>query len=104
MTPRGYHVTARRNAQSIMEHGLRRDWGGWDAGYVWFFDDLVLARDSKTNGNWGGSMRDNVIFELDLDGLEVVPDPHQGWGRPALDDHAFAHPGSIPPERLRLLP
>lgn len=96
-----FHVTARRNAEAILEEGLRVDVMGWNTGFVWGFDDLTMATEA-TKLSWGLSRGDNVIFEIDTIGLTVVPDPHPGWGD-ERDNHSFAVPHSIEPTRIRLL-
>lgn len=97
-----YHVTGRPNVAAILTEGLRTDAMGWDAGYVWGFDSVELALElARTTRAWGGH-RDLVVLELDATGLEVVPDPHPGWGDDR-DRHAWAIPASVPPERLELV-
>lgn len=97
-----FHVTSRRNAEAILAEGLRTDVMGWNTQYVWGFDDLTIAERLAREGAWGGKRGDNAIFEVDATGLEVVPDPHPGWGD-ERSDHAFAVPHSIEPERVRLI-
>lgn len=97
-----YHVTARRNADAIRSEGLRTDVGGWDTVYVWLFDDRTVAEGQAERGAWGGVRGDNVIIEVDATGLDLIPDPHPGWGRPEIDDHAFAHAGPIPANRIEV--
>ena len=81
-----YHVTGRRNVVSIMARGLRTNAAGFDAGYVWLFDDLALAL-AMAKRSFGGSF-DNVIIEVDVDGLDIIDDPHPGWGD-WRDAHSF---------------
>jgi len=105
-----YHVTNHRNAASILAHGLRTtgeyaDSGGWCAGYVWAFDSLAIAIEARDAGRWG--LGGAVIIEFDAEGLDVVPDPHPGWGsmHPGWDAHAVAIAGSgvlVPPEDLSM--
>lgn len=98
-----YHVTGRPLAGKILAEGLRTDALGYDTGYVWLFDDLGLARDAiDACETWGGYYADDlVILVIDADGLDIIADPHPGWGDPAIDDHSFAYAGNIPADRVR---
>lgn len=96
-----YHVTDHRNLESILEHGLRTDWMGWDTGFIWGFDDETVARHSAASGCWSIQGRTSVLT-LDVSGLPVIPDPHPGWGDDR-DRHAFAVPHSIEPSRIQVL-
>jgi hypothetical protein len=97
-----WHVTSTRNEDAILAQGLRIDVGGWNTKYVWFFDDLEIALESARTGSWGGSRGDNIVLEVDVGELDVIPDPHPGWGslHPGWDDHAFAVAGNVDPERI----
>lgn len=102
---KGYHVTARRHRESIDELGLRTDADGWDARFVWFFLDEAIARAAASNERtWGGGNSGNDIWAIDLDGLDLLPDPHAGWGssRPGWDDAARALPHHVDRSRLEL--
>lgn len=95
-----WHVTGRPNLASILEQGLRTDADGFEAGYVWGFDDQAVAQESADTGTWGAS-RDNVVIRVDVAGLDVIPDPHPGWGD-HRDDHAWAVCGHVPADRVQL--
>lgn len=99
-----YHVTARTNLAPILAEGLRTDVGGWDTKFVWMFDDLAIAKQAADQGRWG-STAGNVILVVDVDGLDIQPDPHPGWGnrKPGWDEHAFAHAGPISASRVHEL-
>lgn len=100
MTATMYHVTPRSCADSILTQGLRTDGAGWDARYVWFFDDLDLALTSaRVTGTWGGVRGPHAVIAVDVTGLPVIPDPHPGWGDDR-DDHAYALAGHVPADRL----
>lgn len=111
----GYHVTASRNRTSIERAGLLtkppliyesgKVEEGWDAGMIWFFVDLDVAKEAANAPTWGGGLGGNEVWMIDLDGLDVIPDPHPGWGnfRPGWDDVARAVRQDIEPERLTLL-
>lgn len=95
-----FHVTGARHLEAIRTQGLRTDAEGWDAGYVWFFDDFDIATAAgQPHHLWGGT-REHVIIEFDLTGLDVVPDPHPGWGD-ERDAHAFAVAHSVEAERIQ---
>lgn len=105
-----YHVTARRNRDSIETEGLRFD-PKWLAGapgvigYVWLFVDRDIAQQAADRGSWGGSYGDNDIWEVDVTGYDLQPDPHPGWGtlRPGWDDASRVVVGPIPSDRIRRL-
>ena len=92
----GYHLTGRRNRDSITTHGLRPDPVG---GYVWIFTDPTTAHAHATD-SFGGSQGDNDLWVIDLDGLALLPDPHPGW--PGTTSHVIA--GHISPHRLTRIP
>lgn len=96
----GWHVTNKINRDGIKAEGLRKDVMGWDTGYVWFFTERAQAERSAATGSWGLSRGNNDIWEIDLDGYEVLPDPHPGWGEDR-SNRCVAH--SIPSDRIRLL-
>lgn len=102
---RGYHITTTRNRAGIDAEGLRTDGMGWDAGYVWFFDDRDVAVTSAASDAWGGIRDPHDVWEIDLTGLDVLPDPHtKGWGEDHPRwSHARAVAESIPRDRLTLL-
>lgn len=97
-----FHVTNWRNVEPILSEGLRVDAMGWNTGYVWGFDDLAVAERMSVIGVWGAERGPHAILEVDVTGLRIVPDPHAGWGD-ERDDHSFAVPHSIEPERINLL-
>jgi hypothetical protein len=67
------------------------------------FGDQAIALEAALVGTWGGS-GDNMVLVVDIEGLDVFPDPHPGWGT-YWDKHAFATSQDIPPDRIReLLP
>jgi ribosomal protein S18 acetylase RimI-like enzyme len=93
-----YHISPRRNRESITQGGLRLS--DIDGRHIWLFSDLATAQESATK-LWGGS-RDNDIWVVDVGEAEVAPDPHAGWGD-ARDDVAHVVMQAIPPHRVRLL-
>jgi hypothetical protein len=72
-----WHLSPRRNRESIEAQGLLVDADSAGSPYVWVFDDREVA-EGKTSGAWGGS-REIDLWEVDLDGFDVEPDPHPGW-------------------------
>ena len=93
-----YHITNYERVPAILIEGLRTNADGWDAGFVWLFDDLGLALEALPKFQRGRA----VILEVDISGLATIPDPHPGWGT-HWDDHAFAVPCAIAADRVRLL-
>lgn len=96
-----YHATSLDRVRSIMEQGLRTDADGWDTKWVWLFDEpeyAVTMAEAK-------HFTIGAVIAVDVDGLDIVPDPHPGWGsmRPGWDEHAFAHAGTIEPSRLSVV-
>lgn len=95
-----YHVTDRRNRDSIREHGLDPEhsdtWRGTGYPHVWAWDDEHYQRAL----DWGaGAKRPMDIWHLDPAGLEWVPDPH------AADPDDGMYRGGcatskVPPENL----
>lgn len=96
----GFHVTSTRNRDSIAASGLLTTHMGWNTGYVWFFLDPEQAERSAHTGAWGGDRGDNDIWQLDLDGLDIIDDPHQAWGE---DRSNRAVPHNIGPDRVTLV-
>lgn len=97
---KGWHVTSKRNRDGIAAEGLRKDVMGWDTQYVWFFTDRAQADRSAREGLWGGRQGDNDIWEIDLTGFDVLPDPHPGWNEDR-SNRAVDH--SIPADRITLV-
>lgn len=95
-----YHVTATVNVEPILTFGLRTDATGDDYTYVWLFDNPHIARDTARNTRWGG-YRDLTVLAVDTTGLDIVDDPHPGWGD-FRDDHAFAYAGNIDADRIEV--
>ena len=100
---KGWHISAAANRASIAETGLRRDGGGWDAGFIWFFVDRPTAEKMAEGRAWGGFRGGNDVWGIDLSGLDVLPDPHPGWGD-ERDEVARAVVVNVEPERLSLSP
>lgn len=97
-----FHVTGAPLVDKILAEGLRSDALGYDTGYVWLFDNRDVA-EKAVDGcrTWGGYPKDElVILEVDTTGLDVIPDPHNGWGD-ERDLHSFAYAGNVPPDRVR---
>lgn len=94
-----YHVSPRRNRASILEHGLRLS--DVDGRHIWLFSDLAMAQESAKR-SWGGSRGDNDIWQVDVSGAEVLPDPHLGWGD-ERDEVAHVITEVVPPHRLHLV-
>lgn len=107
----GYHISARRNRESILAHGLRTEspmtseqFAGTAPCRLWLFVDRAQA-EAMLGGNWGGSRGDNDLWQLDLEGVELHPDPHTtGTGEWPDGRYASARVAHqpIPPERLSL--
>lgn len=102
MTAEMWHITNRRNLNSIMHEGLRTDAPGWDTGYVWLFDNLGIAIEMARTGAWGGERGNNAILAVNVEGLALQPDPHPGWGD-YRDAHSFVVAGNISPDRISTL-
>ena len=104
MSIKMYHATKVYNLSSIQQHGLLtcpplvypsgKVEDGWETGCVWLFDNLLMAIDFGT--------QDMAVLEVDVTDVEVVSDPHPGWGDDR-DNHSFATMTDIPASRLRLV-
>lgn len=97
-----FHVTGRPNVDAILTEGLRTDAAGFDARYVWLFDDEQVAREAADGTCWGGHT-DLVVLRVDTTGIDVIPDPHPGWGDDR-DTHAAAVASNIPADRVEVIP
>lgn len=101
----GWHLSPSHNRASIAAAGLlTAEPGGWpDHGMVWLFVEQAVAEDASRRGTWGGS-RGLDVWQVELGGLEVEPDPHPGWGklRPGWDAAARVVRANIEPGRLSL--
>lgn len=98
MPPRTmYHLSPSRNRDSITRHGLCLADDGTTP-WVWLFADERDAR-RFLPGSFGLSRGHNDLWAADVDGLDILPDPHPGW-----DDVDSAVVGvPIRPERLTLV-
>jgi hypothetical protein len=96
---RYYHVTDRRNRESIREHGIDPNysdtWRGAGYPYVWAWDNEHYSRAL----DWGaGTSRLMDIWHIDPEGLTWEPDPHaKGDSKLYAGGWATAR---IPPEHL----
>jgi hypothetical protein len=98
-----YHVTPSRNRASIEQEGLRLSdpfWGPDKPRHVWLFDNIEDAK-ARLGKFWGDLGVDNDLWEVDVEGYEVEPDPHPGYG--AEGPETFVVTRAVPPERLRLV-
>lgn len=106
-----YHVTGRRNRESILRDGLRLSdpmtgdqFAGRAPCHLWLFVSEDIARDAAARGRWGADPQ-NDVWVCDVTGYTLLPDHHDGWGstRPGWDDAARVVTVAIPPDRIRLL-
>lgn len=89
-----YHLSPSRNRASIATEGLRLS--DSPSKYVWFFADYETA-ERFASKSWGAS-REVDVWEANLAGFEVLPDPHPGFdGVPT-----FVVASPVPVERIAL--
>lgn len=72
----GYHVSPRRNRESIAREGLRLS--DSPSKFVWFFASMTEALPFASLRPWAGSWETD-IWAADLSKVEVLPDPHPGF-------------------------
>lgn len=72
---RAWHVSPRRNRESIEARGLLLSETA--SHYVWIFADFADALRAQGQ-RWGGCPWPD-LYEVDVDGLTLLPDPHPGW-------------------------
>jgi hypothetical protein len=93
-----YHISPARNRESILANGLRV-WDG-PSPYLWLLADPTVAHE-KAGQTWGGS-RDNDVWAVDTNGIELQPDPHPGFSDPHHKANSFISTVPIPPERVSI--
>ena len=93
-----YHVSPRRNRESILQRGLVPDadnmYRRGEPKYLWLWDDRRTALEGAKHG-WGSS-KENDIWAVDATGIHLMSDPHGPF------PHAFATLDPIPAELLTL--
>lgn len=97
----GYHISPAKNRNNIEMQGLVPDpMYRPGEGHVWFFASMKDARSmqSKFARGFGGG---NDIWEINLRGLHIEPDPHDAKGYKKIGLSSWAYKGIIPPDRLR---
>ena len=102
---RAYHISGRHNRESIFRDGLRlcepvndAQRSGAAPCHLWIFLAIQDARRFLGAG-WGGAAGQNDLWEVDIEGYEVLPDPH-----PAFPDYRTnaVVTTPVPPDRVCL--
>lgn len=96
-----YHISDRRNRDSISQQGLLPMHGMEDfvpegERLLWLFTDPQTAEQHATK-SWGGSQGNNDVWEVNTTGIPTEPD------RDGMHPHAVMARQPIEPSRLRLV-
>jgi hypothetical protein len=103
---RAWHISSTRNRSSIVATGLRlsdpmtrEQFDGTAPCHLWVWVDKAAAMEFLPRC-WGGTHGANDLWEIDVEGLELLPDHHGGW---TGIDCARTLTVPVGPERLTLV-